>query len=220
MSSALIVLPDDSTRERVRGMSRGEKERSPSEVLHVDVRAQSGVVREVPADVVGIVVNHDRIAIPEPAVDEAVVPWRDAEEEAVEPEPPSVPSLEVEHMAAAEPAREPPVLKRMIEVIVGITTAGLVSDPASVAVNVGRIGMPRLVAKVARPSVIMRRATASHRGRPVFRSEATTDAMSAAATRPAATGTMATAAVLCIGWNSTRQRKSEKSDHWFHTPTR
>ena len=61
-------------------------------------------------------------------------------------------------MAGTEPAREPPVLKRMIEVIVGIIAAGIVSDPPAVGVNVGRIWMPRLVAKVANSSVMRSRA--------------------------------------------------------------
>src|SRR5437868_5850662 len=105
---------------------------SPSEIVDVGVRTQPGVVREIPADVVGIVVNHDRIAVPEPAVDVAIVPRRDAEVVAIEPEPVSVPSLETELMTGTEPAREMPMLPGMIEVIVGITRAGIVSDPRAV----------------------------------------------------------------------------------------
>jgi hypothetical protein len=58
-----------------------------------------------------------------------------------------------------------------------------------------------------------------------MRNESATEAMRAAATAsmlPAAAATMlptATAAALCIGGNSTQQRKGEKSDYCFHTST-
>ena len=94
----------------------------------------------------------------------------------------SVPSFESEHMAGSEPARETPVRPGMIEVIVGITAAGLVSDPLAVGVNVRRVWMPRLVAKAADSSV-MGRAT-SHGRR--------------AASRNVSTAGI-TVSVLCIG---------------------
>jgi hypothetical protein len=171
---------------------------SPSEIIHVGVRTQSGVVREIPADVVRIVVNHDRIAIPQPAIDEAVVPRRDAEVEAIEPEPVSVPSLEPEHMAGTEPTRETPVRKGMIEVIVRITPAGIVSDPRAVGVNVGRVWMPWLVAKVANSSVLRR--AASRRSRTALWNEATAEAMHTATT-------VLAASALRKGGDNTHQRE-------------
>ena len=51
----------------------------------MDVGAKSYVVGEVPAFVVGIVVDDDVVAIPEPVVAEAEVIRRDAEIKAAEP---------------------------------------------------------------------------------------------------------------------------------------
>ena len=112
------------------------------------VHAQPTVVREIPADVVRILVDHQRVAVPEPAIDGAVVPRRDAKVEAVEPEPVPVPSFEAELVARTESAIEMPMLPGMIEVVMLITTAGIVSDPSAVIVNVGRVWMPRCVANV------------------------------------------------------------------------
>jgi hypothetical protein len=144
----------------------------------MDVHPQPGVVRQIPADVVGIVVNRDRIAVPEPAVDEGVIPGCDAEEETIEPEPVSVSAPQP--VLVPEPAGETPVLIRMIEVVVSVATAGIVSDPPAVVVNVRRVGMPRLVTKVPTSSVM--RSAVSHRGGTVTWGESTTDAVHTAAT--------------------------------------
>jgi len=202
------------------------------EIVHVGVGPQPGVVREIPADVVRIVVDRDVIAVPEPVVDIGELPRRDAEEEAVEKEAISVSSPEPEW--TPEPARETPVLKGMIEVEASITPAGIVSDPPAIGVNVGRVGMPRFVAKAAG----VRRATAhltagARRAtvrltRTVTWNESTADAMHAvAAVLPTATTTVlpttattvlptASTTVLCVERDSARQRQRQKSDHWFH----
>lgn len=51
----------------------------------MDVRAQSHVVSEVPAIMVGIVIDDDVIAIPQPVVTESNVVGRDTEKESPEP---------------------------------------------------------------------------------------------------------------------------------------
>lgn len=121
-------------------------------------------------------------------------------------------------MAATEPAVEMPVLPGTIEVIVGIATAGIVSDPPAVGVNVRRVWMPRFVAKAARSSVMT--PVTSHGSRTAIWNVSPTKAMHAAATHAAAAtqaaATMlptATASVLCVGRDRTRQRKGEKSDY-------
>ena len=66
--------------------------------------------------------------------------------EAAEPEAIPAASPEPENMAGAKAAPEAPVLPRMIEVVPGIISAGIVSYPLSVPMNVGGVWMSRPVA--------------------------------------------------------------------------
>ena len=186
--------------------------RSSSEIVHVGVHTQPRVVCEVPAHVIGIVVDHNRIAVPQPVIDVAVVPRRDTEVKAIEPEPAGAASLESKDVAGTEPAGEAPMRPRPIEVIVRIIAARIVSDPRAVGVNVGSIRMSGTIAKVSDSSVV--RHSTTHRRRTVFGNVSAPDALHAAAMRAA---TMATASTLRKSRNGTHQRKREKSDHSFHT---
>jgi hypothetical protein len=99
----------------------------------------------------------------------------------------------------------------MIEMIVGVTSTGIMSDPRAVIVNVGRVWMSRFVAEVA-GAAVMRRA-APHRRRTVIWNASTAEAVHTATDAtmlPATATTMlsaATASALCIGGDRTRQRK-------------
>jgi len=97
--------------------------------LDVDVGAESRVVGQVPAVVVGIFVDDDGIAVPEPIRSVVVIVGRNTEVEAAEPETFAVSPAKTEHMAAAKSAGEVAVLPRMIDVIVGIVVAGIVAMP-------------------------------------------------------------------------------------------
>lgn len=56
------------------------------QILDVSVRPEAGVVREVKARVIRIVIDHDLILIPEPVRGETYVERRDAPVEIIEPE--------------------------------------------------------------------------------------------------------------------------------------
>jgi len=114
---------------------------SGSEILDVDVSAESGVVGQVPAVVVGIFVDDDGIAVPEPIRGVVVIVGRHTEVEAAEPETFAVSSAKAEHVAAAKAAGEVAVLPSMIDVIVGIVAAGIVANPCVIVVDVRRLGM-------------------------------------------------------------------------------
>ena len=86
--------------------------------MDVDVGAESGVVGQIPAVVVGIFVDDDGIAVPEPISSVVVIIGRHAEEEAAEPEALAVSSAKAEHMAAAKAAVEAAVFPGMLDVIV------------------------------------------------------------------------------------------------------
>jgi hypothetical protein len=122
----------------------------------VDVRAGSGVIGQIPARVIRIFVDHDRIAVPAPIIHIVIIVRRNAEEPVVKPEAVAVSSSEVILMAASKTAGETAVLPRMIEVIVGIVTAGIVPDPSVIVVDVRSFRVTRLIAE--RPAVSFLRA--------------------------------------------------------------
>jgi hypothetical protein len=92
-------------------------------------------------------------------------------------------------MTAAESAGEAPMLPWMIDVVVGIVTAGIVSDPFIVRVNVGSFGMSRLVRKPAvfwsGRLLVPGRALRSRGSRTVCRNVSAANAATAATMLPA-----------------------------------
>jgi hypothetical protein len=127
---------------------------SRAEILDVDVGAESGVVGQVPAVVVGIFVDDDGIAVPEPIRGVVVIVGRHAEVEAAEPEAFAVSSAKTEHMAAAKAAIEAAVFPGMIDVIVGIVAAGIVANPLVIVVDVRGFRVVGLIAEGA--SILLR----------------------------------------------------------------
>jgi len=104
--------------------------------LHVDVGAESRVVGEVPAVMVGIFVDHDLVAVPEPVTAQGKIKGGDAESEAAKPEAVGTASANAPYMAAAEATGESAMFPGMIEVEAGIVSPGIVPDPFSVVVDV------------------------------------------------------------------------------------
>ena len=86
----------------------------------MDVRPQSRVIGEIPADVVRVFVDDDLVRIPEPAIHKRVVLWSHAEVEAIEPEALARTSCQPEYVTRSKAAGKPSVLPWMIEVIVRI----------------------------------------------------------------------------------------------------
>ena len=97
---------------------------------------------------VGIFVDDDVVAIPEPVVAEAEIVRRDAEIEAAEPEAAGTASREMPDVAAAEASGEVTVFPGMVEVIVNVVVAGPVADPFPVRVDVRCVGMSDFVVVV------------------------------------------------------------------------
>jgi hypothetical protein len=119
-----------------------------SHVLDVDVRSKPDVISQVPAVVVGVLVNRDIVAIPEPVVAEADVEIGNGEAKTTEPEQARASAAQMPHMAAAEAAGEASMFPGMIEMIVSIIPARFVANPFAVGMNVGSVGMPRFVVVV------------------------------------------------------------------------
>jgi hypothetical protein len=179
-----------------------------AEILHVHVGAEPGVVGEVPAVVVWIVVDRDWIGIPQPVAAEAEIVRCDAEVVSAKPEPSRATACEVKDMAAPEPAGESTVLEGMIEVIVRVVTTAVMTNPAAVGVHMRCVRMSlavtegRVVAPGFPPSV--RRTWA------VGRSEsAATHVTAATAARMTAT----TAARMTATTAPLRERRDGTEQH-------
>jgi hypothetical protein len=113
-----------------------------TEVLDVNVGTQPDVKRQVPADVVGVVINHDLVTVPYPIVAISEIIRGNAEIESPEPETAGSTARQMPNMAGPESARKVPVLPGVIEVVVGISRAAIVPDPFAIGVNVRSIGVP------------------------------------------------------------------------------
>jgi hypothetical protein len=111
----------------------------------VDVGAQPDIVGEVPAVVVGIVVDDDVVAIPEPVIAVSQVEIANAEIEASKPKAVGASSAEAPYVTAADAAGEVAVFPGMIEVEAHFVVAIVVSDPLAVVVDVGGFGMTLMV---------------------------------------------------------------------------
>ena len=112
------------------------------EELDVSVGAQPDVERQIPADVVRVIVDHDLVTVPHPVIAVVVVIGGNAKVETAEPKAIASSTSEMPNVAAANSAAKSPVLPRVIEVIVGVAGSALVSDPFAVVVNVRGLGVP------------------------------------------------------------------------------
>ena len=139
-----------ATESRIGGFDRDPITRlTGSQIHHMHIGPKPGVVCEVPAGMIGILVNHDGVAIPEPAINIAKLVWEYAEKVTVKPEPIAVPALEPENMAGSKTAAKASMFPRMIKVEASIIRSRIVPDPFTVRLDVGRVRMPGSVGKVA-----------------------------------------------------------------------
>lgn len=128
----------------------------PAEKRDVHIRPQSHVVGQVPAYIVGVLIDDYAIAIPVPVVAVAIVVLGHVEVKAVEPEAVRPAAGQHKHVAGAKAAVVVSVLPGMIVVVMNIVAPAFVADPSAViAVDMGRIGMPFAVAKAALVAVTM-----------------------------------------------------------------
>lgn len=121
----------------------------------MDVGAEANVIGQVPAVVIGVLVDDDLVGVPEPIVAVAEVRGRDGEIEAAEPEAFAIAAGNAPDVAAAEAAVEAAVLPRMIEMEAGVIAAGIVADPLAVSVDVRSFRMALLVGVVATVRLLM-----------------------------------------------------------------
>jgi len=90
---------------------------------------------------VGIFIDHDLIAVPEPVTAQGKVKGGDAESEAAKPETAGAASTDAPDVAAAEAAFKATMLPGMIKVETGVIASSVVSDPTAVVVDVRGVGV-------------------------------------------------------------------------------
>src|SRR5580692_1452703 len=141
-----------------------------SQIFHVAVSPQPHVVRQVPTQVIGIVINHDLVGIPQPVAAKSQIIRRDAEVKAAKPESRRTAPCQVPDVMRAKSAGVMPVLPRMIEIVVRVVLAGIVPDPLAVRMDVRSVRMPllvhiRMILFDGMPSALHRRRSVSRRVR-------------------------------------------------------
>lgn len=112
------------------------------------VSSDSGIVGEIPARMVWILVNHDRIGGPNPVVDIRVIERGDAEVSATEPEALAGAPLQMEDVTGSKTECKAAVFERMIEAETAVIRwIVFVPDPLAVRVDMRSIGVARHVPK-------------------------------------------------------------------------
>lgn len=91
---------------------------------------------------VGIVIEHDLIAVPQPIVGVSVVGIRDTEKESAEPKSPGAAATESIDMAPADAARESSMFERPVEVYAGSLRPESCPTHWSLAWTCGASGCP------------------------------------------------------------------------------
>ena len=107
----------------------------------MNVSAQAYVVGEIPAVVVGILVDHHVVSVPIPVIGVGKVKRGDAEVEAAKPETAGIPTFDAPPMSTTEATLKAAVLPGMVEVETVVIPPHVVADPFAVVVDVWGFGM-------------------------------------------------------------------------------
>jgi hypothetical protein len=90
---------------------------------------------------VRIVVDHHLVLVPQPVVAVAIVIGCNTKIETAKPKTVPAPSAQAPDVFGAKAACEVPMLPRMVEVVVDISTAGIMPDPLAIGVDMRSVGM-------------------------------------------------------------------------------
>jgi hypothetical protein len=115
----------------------------------VHVSSEAHVVSKVPTRVIGIVIHSDIVRIPEPIIRIDNIVRSYGKVKVVEPKAVRASAAQTPDVAAPEPAIEATVFIRTIEMIAGIASAGIMTNPIATLVDMWRVGMPLPVAEIS-----------------------------------------------------------------------
>ncbi len=99
---------------------------------------------------VGIIIDYDLVAIPNPIIDESIIVGRHGKEKAAETKSLRATARQPPHMGWPNATTEVAVLPRMIEVVMEVVPSRVVANPGVVIVDVGCIWMTLHIAVIAR----------------------------------------------------------------------
>src|SRR5258708_20769309 len=115
----------------------------------MDVGSELDVIGQVPARVIGIVIDTYVIRIPKPAIRVGNIVRGDRKVETIEPETVGTASTKTPDMATAEASCEAPMFKWMIEMVACVAATGVMADPLSVGMHVRSFRMPLPAVEIA-----------------------------------------------------------------------
>jgi hypothetical protein len=128
-----------------------------AEILDVGIGSEAGVIGEIPAWVIGVVVYHDVVAVPQPIAGVVKVVRSYAPEEAAKPETISASAFEAIDVVATNFTAEASVFPYVILVVPSIVAATFMTDPLIVlSMHVRSFGMTLLIAIRGAPLVAAR----------------------------------------------------------------
>lgn len=116
----------------------------------MDVSSETRVVSEIVAGMVGIIVNDDWVSGPVPIRDIGEIGGRDGPIPTVEPEAVGSTADKPPDVTRAKTTVVAPVFPGAVQMVPGVTPAGVVPDPAS-GINMRGLRMARLIAEVPLP---------------------------------------------------------------------
>jgi hypothetical protein len=151
-----------------RGIARDAIPSAVAQVFDVDVSAETSVVGQIPAIVVGVFVDDNVVAGPVPVRAIGQIERAYAEVEPAEPEARGATAGEMPDVAGTEAGGETAVRPGMIEMEAWIIFGVFVADPFAIGVNVRRFRMARFVGEFGRTRRGRVRSRANRR-RTVFR---------------------------------------------------
>ncbi len=99
---------------------------------------------------IGVLIDHDRVAVPVPVADETDVVRSNAEVEPAEPKTVGTSSFQMEDVIRPESAAEAAMLEWMTQMIVRIVTPRIMANPLTVGMHVRGVGMSGSIAEIGR----------------------------------------------------------------------
>ena len=99
------------------------------------ISAQLSVVSQIPARMIGVVINNNFITAPVPAVAVTSIIGSDAEEESAKAEPVRSAAVQMPRVAATNAAGKTAVFPRMMKMVVRVVSACIVAHPLAIIVH-------------------------------------------------------------------------------------
>lgn len=119
-----------------------------AQVHHMHVRSEPGIVSQIPAGMIGVVVNDNWVARPDPIFAVLYIEGSYAERKAAEPESRRASANQAILVAGAKPSGEAPMLKGMGKMKARVVGGIVVAYPGIIRIYVRTVGMSRVIREI------------------------------------------------------------------------